>query len=189
MRRLFLAVSGMFAAVPGFAIMWKGIGTPPDYGFMFGGVIEAFGSLTLILLWMNRAKIKAGKPKTIIVTTIVLGIASFISLTTYLVLYSFCIISHPQHHIVFFPLWSSGDLSILITEAGGRYKALDQFGYSSVYGAVQDMPFYAIPVTAAVLLFFYQAIFTPLAAAFSLVGFHKGEKLEIESPPNNKPKG
>ena len=122
MRKLFLAVSGMFAAVPGFAIMWKGIGTPPTYAFMFGGVIEAFGSLTLLLLWMNRAKIKAGKPKTIVVTTAVLGIVGFISLITYLALSSLCIISHPQHHVVFFPLWSSGDLSVLIARPAEDIK-------------------------------------------------------------------
>src|SRR5229473_8121541 len=175
MRKLFLGISGAFGAVPGFAIMWKGIWTPPDYGFLFGGAIEAFGSLALILLWMNRVKVKAVKPGKIVKSAIILGVASFIVLIVYLALFNLCVISHPTHHTVFFPLWTSGELGSLVTKAGGRWNALDRYGYFGVYSAVQNMPFYALPVTSAILLFFYQSIFTTLTIAFGLVGYHKGK--------------
>lgn len=178
MNKLFLGISGLFASVPGFTIMWKGIGTPPGYSFLFGGAIEAFGSLALILLWMNRVKIKAIKPRKVVISAIILGVASFVSLVVYLTLHNLCVVSHPTHHTVFFPLWTTGELATLVARAGGRWSALDRYGYFGVFGAIKKMPFYALPVTAAVLLFFYQSIFTTLAIAFGLVGFHKGRKIE-----------
>jgi hypothetical protein len=178
MKKFFLGISGVFGAVPGFAVMWKGILTPPDYGFLFGGVIEAFGSLALILLWMNREKIKAMEPRKVVKSAIILGVVSFIALIVYLALFNLCVISHPTHHTVFFPLWTSGELNTLVTKAGGRWNALDRYGYFGVYSAVQNMPFYALPVTSAILLFFYQPIFTALAIAFGLVGYHKGMTIE-----------
>jgi multisubunit Na+/H+ antiporter MnhB subunit len=181
MRKLFLSVSGVFGAVPGFAIMWKGIWTPPGYSFLFGGVIEALGSLALILLWMNRAKIKAIRPRRIIKSAIALAVASFVALIVYLALFNLCVISHPTHHLVFFPLWTSGELASLVTKAGGRWNALDTYGYFGVYGATQKMPFYALPLTAAALLFFYQSIFTTLTIAFGLVGYHEGEDIKMQN--------
>jgi hypothetical protein len=181
MKKLFLAVSASFAAIPGFAVMWKGIGTPPDYSFLFGGVIEAFGSLALILLWMNRVKIKKAKSERIVRSAIILGVASFLSLVVYLALFNLCVVSHPTHHTVFFPLWTSGDLSKLVSNAGGRWAALDKFGHFGIYSAVNKMPFYALPVTSAVLLFFYQSVFATLAVAFGLVGFHKGRRVDADT--------
>jgi hypothetical protein len=181
MKKLYLAISGVFAALPGFAIMWKGIGTPPDNGFLFGGVIEACGSLALILLWMNRVKIKRIEPRKIVKSTIILGAAGLLIIPVYLSLFNLCVISHPTHHTVYFPLWASGELDALVTKAGGRWSALDRYGYFGVYSAVQRMPFYALPVTSGILLFFYQSIFTTLAIAFGLVGFHKGKTVEVET--------
>ena len=181
MNKLFLGISGLFASVPGFTIMWKGIGTPPGYSFLFGGTIEAFGSLALILLWMNRAKLKAIKPRKVVTSSIILGVASFVALVVYLALFNLCVVSHPTHHTVFFPLWTSGELAILVAKAGGRWSALDRYGYFGIYDAIKKMPFYALPFTAAVLLFVYQSIFTTLATAFGLVGFHKGKKIEEEA--------
>jgi hypothetical protein len=175
MKKLFLAASGLFAAVPGFAVMWKGIGTPPDYGYLFGGVIETFGSLSLIILWANKNKIKRLPTKKITKLAIKLGVLAFLFLAFYILLYEYCVKSHPTHDTVFYPLWTTGRVSELIANAGGRWEALDRYGYWPIYNGINAMPAYAIVITISILLFVYQAIFTALSIAFGLVGFHKGE--------------
>jgi hypothetical protein len=185
MNKVFLAISGLFAAIPGFAIMWKGIGTPPDYTFLFGGVVEAFGCLSLLLLWMNRVKIRKIESRKIVKAAIILGLSGFISIITYIILFNVCVVSHPTNHTVFFPLWLSGQLENMVTMAGGRWAALDYFGWFGIYQATQNTPV-ALALTAAILLFVYQAIFSTLAIAFGLVGFHKGEGLGIGDKEQKK---
>ncbi|HKO97013.1 MAG TPA: hypothetical protein VJU86_08480 [Pyrinomonadaceae bacterium] len=181
MKNFFLALSGSFAAIPGVAIMVKGIGTPPGYAFMFGGIIEAFGSLALILLWLHRDKIQRIKPRRITKVSIILASVSFLSLVLYIVLFKLCVVSHPTHHTVLFPLWTSGELAKLVSAAGGRWAALDEFGWFGVYGAVEKMPSYAVPVTVAALLVCYQSVFTTLTIAFGLPGFHQQKQIEPEA--------
>ena len=80
MKKLFLAASGLFAAVPGLMIISKSIGTPPSYEHLFGGVIEAFGVLSLLILLVNKNKLKKVKPERITRLAIILGVTSFVSL-------------------------------------------------------------------------------------------------------------
>lgn len=175
MKKLFLAASGLFAAVPGFAVMWKGIGTPPDYEYLFGGIIETFGSLSLMILWANKNKIKRLPTKKITRLAIRLSVLAFLFLVSYIFLYNYCVKSHPTHDTVFYPLWTTGDVSKWITQAGGRWNALNKYGYTSISSGINAMPAYAIVITVSIFLFVYQAIFTTLSIAFGLVGFHKGE--------------
>jgi hypothetical protein len=175
-KKLFLAASALFAAVPGFAVMWKGIGTPPDYAYLFGGVIEAFGSLSLIILWANKNKIKRLSTKRITKLAIRLGVLAFLFLVLYIFLYSYCVKAHPTHDTVFYPLWTSGRLAELVKRAGGRWEALDKYGFWPIYNGINAMPTYARVITVSILLFVYQAIFSTLSLAFGLVGFHKGEE-------------
>ena len=58
MKNLFLTFSGIFGAIPGLAVIQSGLGVPPNYNVLFGGFIEAFGVLTLLILWVNRNNIK-----------------------------------------------------------------------------------------------------------------------------------
>lgn len=174
MQKFFVSISAIFAAVPGFAIMWQGIGIPPEQNFLFGGVIETIGSLSLVLLWMNRAKIKKIKSNIILRFSILFAVLSICALVTYLFLYNLCVISHPTNHTVFFPLWTTGELNEMIANSGGRWAALDEYGWFGVYSEVQKSPSWILSLTVAILLFFYQSIFTGLTVAFGLVGFHKG---------------
>ena len=60
MKKIFVAASAAFAAIPGVAVIASGLGTPPGSGYrwLFGGVIEAFGALALLILWINRSKLR-----------------------------------------------------------------------------------------------------------------------------------
>ena len=175
MKKLFLAASGLFAAIPGIAVIGKGIGTPPNYEILFGGVIEAFGTLSLLVLWANRNKLKKIKTPRITKLVIRLGVLSFISLIIYIGLFKYCVISHPTHDTAYFPLWTSGELAKYVERTGGRWAALERYGIYPIESAIQKMPPYAIIITTALLLFMYQMIFTSLTVAFGLLGFHKGK--------------
>lgn len=175
MKKLFLAASALFAAVPGLMVISKGVGTPPDYEYLFGGVIEAFGTLSLLILWVNKNKLKEITPSRITKLAITLGTISFLSLIIYIALFKFCVVSHPTHYTAYYPLWTSGEIAKYVERTGGRWAALDRYGIYPIESAIHKMPPYAIPVTTAVLLFLYQMIFTSLTIAFGLIGFHKGK--------------
>ena len=179
MKKLFLAASGLFSAVPGLTIIWKGIGTPPGYAVLFGGIIEAFGALSLVILMVNKAKLKRLSSRKATKFAIALSISCFLSLIIYLFLFNLCVVDHPTHGTVYYPVWSSGHLSELIQRTGSRYAALDRYGSYPLTKAIQQMPGHPFPliVTTALLLSVYQAIFTTLATAFGILGFHKGKSL------------
>ena len=58
MKAFFVSAAAVFAAVPGLGVIASGLGTPPgtEYRLLFGGVIEGFGALALIILWVNQKK-------------------------------------------------------------------------------------------------------------------------------------
>lgn len=179
MKKLFLTASGLFSAIPGLTIIWKGIGTPPGYEVLFGGIIEAFGALSLIILMVNKAKLKRLTSYKATKLAIVLSISCFLSLVIYMLLFNFCVVAHPTHGTVYYPMWTGGNLTELIQRTGSRYGALDRYGSYPVTKAIQQMPGHPLPliVTTALLLLVYQAIFTTLATAFGILGFHKGKNL------------
>lgn len=179
MKTLYVALSALFGATPGFVVMWTGIRTPPDYNYLFGGVIQAVGCLALVLLWMNRVRIRRIDPKKVTRNAIVLGICAFLSIAVYLFLFNLCVVSHSTNKTVFFPLWTTGDLAVLIEDAGGRWKVLDLHGFTGIQNEIDALPFYLMPLTVVILLFVYQAIFTTFTIAFGLVGFHKQEALKV----------
>lgn len=179
MKKLFLAASGLFATVPGLTILWKGIVTPPGYVHIFGGLIEAFGAISFITLWVNQSRLKRIRPYKITKAVILLCIGCFLSIVIYLGLFNFCVIGDPIRHTVYYPLWTSGEIAEMIDDSGSRYKTLQDNGFAAVYYKIRQMPYYplAIAVTTALLLFLYQAMFTTLTIAFGVLGFHKGKRL------------
>jgi len=83
-------------------------------------------------------------------------------------------------------LWTSGELRNLVSSAGGRWAALDEFGWFGVYTAVRNMPPYALPITVAVLLICYQGVFTSLTMAFGLLGVHRSSTLDDTRSPQEQ---
>lgn len=178
MKKMFLAASGLFSAVPGLAILASGVETPPGYRVIFGGIVEAFGVLSLIALSMNESSIRKISTSKAIRLAVGLGISSMICLVGYLTVFQFCVFHHPTHGSAYYPLWTGGHLADLIATAGGRYAALDRYGAYPIAKAVSEMPGHPFPLilTTTVLLLLYQAIFTTLATSFALLAFHKGER-------------
>lgn len=177
MKKLFIGASGLFGAIPGLAVIWKGIGSPPQYELLFGGVIEAFGVLSIIILWTNRKKLKAIPASKATNLAIILGVACFVFLVTYISLVTLCIVKHPTHGTVYYPLWTSGRIAELVTRAGGRWAALDKYGNYAIVSAINQMPVYVMMITTGLFLFVYQAIFTTLTLAFGALGFRAGRNI------------
>jgi hypothetical protein len=172
LRSILLAASGLFFSVPGLAAILKGLGAPPGYQAVFGGFVEALGALSMVLLILRRDKLREMALGRATKTSLVLCASSLFSLLVYLFLFNFCIVTHPTHGTVFFPLWTSGHLSEIVSRAGSRYAALDRYGTFPITSAVRNMWGYPLPmvVTVGSLLLSYQAIFTTLAIALAVVG-------------------
>lgn len=175
MKKLFAAASGIFGCIPGISIMWTELGTPPGYGKIFGGVIQAFGALAILLLFANKEKLKALQSRKATLAAILLAAASLIFLVLYIQLLTVSVVSHPIHGTVYYPLWNSGHAQEMIDRAGGRYAAVDRYGSYPVNKAVHEAPSYAVAsvVTTVLLLLVYQGIFTTLTLAFGLMGLRE----------------
>ena len=176
MKKLFMAASAIFGSIPGISIMTSGLGTPPGYEKMFGGVIQAFGALSIILLLASREKLKGLGSRKVTLVAIGLASASLCFLVLYMELLSLCIVTHPIHGSVYFPLWNNGHALELVSRAGGRYAAVDRYGSYPVSKAIHEAPNYPLPIvaTTVLLLFVYQSIFTTLTLAFGIIGVRNG---------------
>jgi len=172
LKKLFVATSGIFAAVPGIAVILKGVGTPPEYALMFGGVIEAFGSLAFLILLINKGAIKKLERGTVTKWAIGLGVVCFMSLSVYVWLYRLCVVPFGADTYFYFPLWADGELARLVANAGSRSGAIEMYGPATVYEALEQMSSLSFALTTVTLLLVYQAVFTSLTVAFGLLGFY-----------------
>lgn len=179
-KRVFLGASGIFGAVPGLTIIGWGLGSPPGYLLLFGGTIEVFGTLTVLLLWVNRKRLKRLTAKQTTGTVLVLIALSLCLVVVYLQLTGLCIANHPIHGSVYYPLWKSGHLAEMVDRAGGRYAAVERYGSYPVAKAIQEAPGYpfTMVVTTIVMLLTYQGIFTSLAIAFGVLGIRSEERAQ-----------
>src|SRR5437763_9234593 len=114
MKNTFLAASGVFAAIPGVAILVFGLGTPPGYSKLFGAVIEAIGALVILLLLSGKAKIRRLPTRWVFKVAVILVAVCFSLLILYLQLAAFCVVTDPIHGTVYYPLWTNGHLKQMV---------------------------------------------------------------------------
>jgi hypothetical protein len=173
MRKLFLAVSGLFSLIPGIAVMIKVLGSPPDHNISFGAVIEVFGTLSLLVLFMNKPRIVDSPVVKITRWVILLAALSIITLVIYIALFNFCVVSVKDRGTVYYPVYTSGNVAIMIERAGSRSAAIERYGIDAVTEAVNEMPGIPIALTTILLLLVYLLIFTPLVLAFGFLGIRQ----------------
>lgn len=173
LKTIFLLISAASGAVPGVAVLATGIGTPPESKALFGGIMEACGAFSLLILWTNRGTIKKMNPKILSRRSVVLVSLFLLSLITYVLLYSTCVKTLDGE--TYFPLWTSGKLHEMVQMAGTREAALDRYGIDAVHEAIGHMPGYALPVTTIILLLIYQSSFAFLTVAFALLAISESE--------------
>jgi hypothetical protein len=181
MKKLFLTASALFSAIPGIAIIISGLGAPTDYKVLFGGVIEAFGTLSLLILSLNRTSILSMTLKKVTKIAIWLGVFSFISLSVYVVLFSYSVVTVTGRGSVYYPIYTSGRIAEMINRAGSRPAAIQRYGIAAVSEAIDEMPGTPLALTTILLLFIYQSVFTSLALAFGFLGIRHREDFNAEN--------
>lgn len=186
MKKLLLAAAGIFSAIPGLAIIQIGVGAPPGYKVLFGGVIEAFGTVSLLLLWVNRKRIKRYTARRVTRQATALVMGCFICIAFYISLFSFCVVEH-RRGTAYYPLWTSGKIADMVVRAGSRRAAIEKYGIAAVVQAIDEMPSISLALTTVTLLFVYQGIFTTLSIMFGLLGFYEGKQIEERASRNTLP--
>jgi hypothetical protein len=167
----FLSLSAASGAVPGLAVLATGIGTPPESKALFGGVMESLGAFSLLLLWVNREKIRAMSAVMISRRATLFILLFSLSLLLYVVLFNLCVSNVDGE--TYFPLWISGELKEMVRLAGGRDAALTKYGIDAVHEAIHNTSDIALSATTAVLLLTYEACFTFLTVAFALLAIRE----------------
>jgi len=195
MKALFLAVSAAFAAIPGVTVLISGLGTPPGSGYklLFGGVIEAFGALAIIILLVNSGKLRRFSQRKVTKAAILLGALCFALVVVYVLLFRHTVVEQARG-TAYYPLWLNGDVSRMVERAGSRESAIARYGIGGVKEAIDKMGSLPLTLTSALLLLVYQGIFTSLTLAFGLPGFHLrksplDQPAEVNSPGPAPPAG
>lgn len=175
MKAMLKTAAGIFAVIPGIGVLQSGLGVPPEEGMrlIFGGVIEFFGVLSLLLLTINQAWIRSLTKRAVTVVTVLIAGSSFLLILAYVGSYQYCVVTSVPRGTVYFPLWNEGGLANMVSVAGGRAAAIDMYGRYAVYEAVEAMGEIPEIVTSAVLTFLYTGVFTSITWAFGLPAIHE----------------
>jgi hypothetical protein len=168
-KTVFVAAAAAFGLLPGVAVLQNGLGSPPNRQAMFAAIVQTFGALALLLVWLNRTAIKRWPVRKTTPIAIGSAVIAFIAIVIYLLLYGHTVFDLPGRTAVMMPLWSSGDLAEMINRSGSRQAAVSTYGADAIVDAVGRMGAFALSLTVVVLLLVYQTIFTALAAAFAIV--------------------
>src|SRR6266852_4701819 len=140
MKGLFGALSSIFAAIPGIAVIVTGLGVPPGQKLLFGGVMEAVGVGTLLLIWVSRKRVSRIPPKNALKWWIVSVIAFGMFLSSYIFIFNNCVISDPYRGTIYYPVWTAGTARGMIMSAGSRFAAIEKYGLAAVEEAVEENP-------------------------------------------------
>lgn len=180
----FSSLSKIFGALPGISILLSGIGTPPGYQKLFGGVIEACGCFVLFAIWKNKGRLlrKGIAARTRVAVFLIL--TSLLAVGAYLVLSSVCIVTDRSGETAYFPLWLKGKLAEKVAEYGSRDKVLDHYGLSSIQAEANSQAV-GLAITTFILLFVYQSIFSCLSAAFGILAPEQIGTVSPDSPESN----
>lgn len=176
MKKLFLTISGVFGAVPGAAILLRGLLVPPGRKLLFGGVVEAFGALALLILWTNKKSLMRLSSTKATKLSIFFGVLFFIFLAIFILTNSLCIIQHETRGTVYYPLWTGSELARMIKNAGGRYPAIDKYGIDDIIKKTHS-PEINLILTDIILIFMYQAVFSSLTISFGILGFRQKNEI------------
>lgn len=173
MKKVLIAATALFGSLPGVAVLIKGIGVPEDYKLIFGGIIEVIGGFALLLLYFNRKRIARLSVRSLTKWSVGMIFLFSISLILYVSIAQACLVRHPTHGSVYYPLWITGGLEDLVKRSGGRWSALDRYGNYAILEAVEAQPPSYVIFTTIIFILVYQAIFTSLTIAFGLLAVRK----------------
>jgi hypothetical protein len=178
---LFSLASGVFAVIPGITILLSDVGVPPNCSkALFGGIIEALGVLTLMLLWLNKNWINQSSVRKITRLSFAIIFVFVVSLFTYIFLYNYLVVEVANSKSIFFPLWTNGELRNNLVKFGSRNELINQWGRDDVYKVIQSSSHTPLLITTLIMLFIYQLTFLSLTFAFGLLGIKSSNEDSAE---------
>lgn len=171
-KNTLLFVSGLIAIIPGFMILKTSIGVPsPELENLFFGVVEATGCLSVLLLLLNKEKIKAktsggqSKYSLLFFLLFILGLAS------YVYIFNSCVIETPFSK-GFFPLFLTDNLSQEIGEAGGKVEFVEKWMTDGSKNIIQKTAGISLTITIIIFLFIYTLTLTSLISSFVIASLN-----------------
>lgn len=168
---LFTMASGVFGVIPGLTVLLTNIGVPPDESKeLYGGIIEALGIVTLLMLWLNKSRIANATEKSITNWALICVGLFLVMLFVYLFVYNYYVIKSGHSKPLFFPFWPQGDLQYNLWKYGGRMQIIRAFGRDDVYTLIEESSKVALIFTSLIFLLIYQAVFMSVTMAFGLLG-------------------
>lgn len=159
-----------FALLPGLVIIATNLGVPPGIShLLLGGIIEACGVFTLIILKVKKKDLHQSDPKKLWRLSIVFFLLFLLALLSYLVLFQLQVIYNSTYdQTVFFPFWQGNDLQFMISHAGSKNAAIDNYGVEAIILATKN-PEICLSLTMIVFVLVYLSIFEFLTVGFSLL--------------------
>ena len=176
-KSILKTASSTFGLLPGICIMLTNIGLPPGLSnVLFGGIVEAAGALTLLLLALRKKNIQALSGKRIMRLSLVFFICFLTTFLGYIFLYSSSIVHNSfWDQTIFFPFWNTPDLKEAIKRYGSRNDAITNYGPDAIREMILESPVF-LTLTKLLLASLYLAIFESLTLSFGFAAI----KLEKE---------
>jgi hypothetical protein len=162
------------------------IGVPPDTSkYLFAGVVESLGVLTLLILSINTPWLKKLKIKTITKLTLTAIALFVVSLFTYLFMFEYQVIQVAGSQPLFFPIWASGELQEGLKSTGSKVELIRQWGRDDVFKVISASSPIALAITKLIFLFIYQLIFISLTFSFGILGIETNTKVKRKVKSGN----
>ena len=168
---IFKWASAAFALIPGLIVMSTNLGTPPGIAKeLYGGIIEAAGAFTLLLLTLNKNSIRQMPVQKINKVSITMIILFVIFLLTYITFFNTQVIYNDKYDTkFFFPLWYGADLEYMVSKAGSKYNSIAAYGPQAVNDGIKNSQTY-LEFTRIIFTVLYIATFESIVIAFGLLG-------------------
>lgn len=171
LKSFFTTASGVFAVIPGLGILLTNIGVPPDTSkYLFAGVIESLGVLTLLLISVNTPRLKKLDSKKTTTVTLAAICVFICALFAYLFMFDYLVIEVSGSQPLFFPLWPAGELKEGLTLAGSKVELIRQWGRDDVSKVISASSPVPLAITKLIFLFIYQLLFVALTFSFGILG-------------------
>ncbi len=168
--KIFKSASATFGLIPGIAVIITSLGVPPDQSkILFGGLVEVFGVLSLLLLFQHKGTFRAQSSTLITKLVLIFIVISFMSLIGYLFLYSYCIVKHEDFDPVYFPLYASGELADQL-KIFSRYELIGEYGRDGAIKLIKQSSYLNLIITSCIMLIIYIITFSSLTLAFGIPG-------------------
>lgn len=174
--KILSSASGVFGLIPGIAVMITELGVPPNTSkVLFAATIESLGALAILILWLNKNKIKKLSTQAVTKYTVALSIIFIVSFFSYILFFGFFVVEVPNSESLLFPFWPQNELKEGLTEFGSKAELIRNWGRDDVYKMIQRSSSVALQFTKIIFLTVYIAIFICLTLAFGILGIALSE--------------